>query len=110
MPLLDATVSEITEPMNESVMAIFSDAKRYGVERGMPTLVRISQRDAPRERSTSRISGSMVARPVAIFTAMGKNAMLQAVIIAGTVPIPNQMTMIGTKATFGIELNPIMMG
>src|SRR6266542_1273434 len=31
----------------------------------MPTLVRISQRLAPRERSTSRISGSIVARPVA---------------------------------------------
>src|SRR5579872_466519 len=110
MPLLDATVSEITEPMKDNVIAILSEANRYGVERGMPTLVRISQRVAPSERSTSRISGSMVARPVAMFTAMGKNAMLNAVMMAGMVPIPNQITITGTSATLGIELKAIRTG
>ena len=110
MPLFEATVSEITEPIKASVIAIFSEANRYGADRGMPTLVKISQDEAPSERSTSRISGSIVARPVAMFTAIGKNATLQAVMIAGTVPMPNQITMIGTKATFGIELKPISSG
>ena len=45
-----------------------------------------------------------------MFTAIGKNAMLKAVMIAGTVPIPNQITITGTSATFGIELKPIRTG
>ena len=110
MPLLEATVSEITEPMNAKVIAILSDANRYGAERGMPTLVRIFHRFAPSERKTSRISGSIVASPVATFTAIGKNAILNAVMIAGTVPIPNQITITGTSATFGIELKPMRTG
>ena len=36
--------------------------------------------------------------------------MLNAVIIAGIVPIPNQITMIGTSATLGMELKPISTG
>ena len=32
------------------------------------------------------------------------------VMIAGTVPIPNQITRIGTTATLGIELNPTSAG
>src|SRR4030095_13351285 len=51
--------------------------------RGMPTLVRISVWVAPRLRSTSRISGSMVASPVATFTTMGKKLMTKAVMTAG---------------------------
>jgi hypothetical protein len=38
MPRLDATVSEMTAPMKASVMATLRDAKKYGNERGNPTL------------------------------------------------------------------------
>ncbi len=43
----------------------------------------------------------MVARPVATFTTMGKNEMTKAVSTGGSQPTPNQMTRIGTTATFG---------
>jgi hypothetical protein len=65
---------------------------------------------APSARSTSSVSGSMVARPVATFTTIGKNEIRKAVSTAGTVPMPNQMTRIGTSATLGMALNPIMIG
>src|SRR3546814_9462713 len=75
--------------------------------RGRPTFIRISVLVAPSERSTSRSSGSMVASPVATFTTMGKNEIMKAVMIAGMVPMPNQITSTGTTATLGIELKPI---
>ncbi len=47
--------------------------------RGMPTLVRISSREAPRLRSTSRISGSMVGEDRSpTFTTMGKKLITKA--------------------------------
>src|SRR5258707_1260246 len=46
----------------------------------------------------------------ATLTTMGKNEITKAVMIAGTVPIPDQITISGTTATFGIELNPINSG
>ena len=52
----------------------------------------------------------MVARPVATFTTIGKNEIRNAVRIAGTTPMPNQMIRIGTTATFGMELKPIITG
>ena len=52
----------------------------------------------------------MVASPVATFTTIGKNEIKNAVSTAGTTPIPNQMIRIGTTATFGIELKPIITG
>ncbi len=48
--------------------------------------------------------------PVATFTVMGKKLIRQAVMMAGTAPMPNQMISTGTIATFGIELNPISTG
>ena len=65
---------------------------------------------APSARSTSRSSGSTVAMPVATFTRIGKNASRNAVMTAGTVPMPNQITSTGTTATFGTELNAISAG
>ena len=65
---------------------------------------------APRARSTSRSSGSTVAMPVATFTTIGKKESRKAVMIAGTVPMPNQITRIGTSATLGTELKPISSG
>ena len=53
---------------------------------------------------------SMVAKPVATLTTTGKNESMNAVITAGTVPTPNQMTRIGTKAAFGTLLNAIKIG
>ena len=50
----------MTEPTKANVIAIFSEAKKYGSERGKPILATISKREAPRERRTSRSSGSMV--------------------------------------------------
>jgi hypothetical protein len=41
---------------------------------------------------------------------MGKNEIRNAVRMAGTSPMPNQTTRIGTTATFGIELKPIITG
>src|ERR1700733_5707615 len=110
MPSFEAMVSDTTEPIKASVIATFNDANRYGSERGMPTLVRTSYRDAPSTRSTSFISGSTLASPAATLTTIGKNEITKAVMIAGTVPIPDQITIRGTTATFGIELNPINSG
>src|SRR5690606_25644697 len=110
MPTLDATVSEMTEPTKARVIATLSDAKKYGMERGRATFFRISMRLAPSERITSCSSGSSVARPVAIFTTTGKNEIRNAVTIAGTVPMPNQTTSTGTKATFGMLLKPTING
>src|SRR5882757_317148 len=107
MPSLAATVSEITEPTKASVMATFNEAKKYGSDRGNPTLYRMSSLLAPSERNTSSSSGSVVAIPVATLTDIGKNATRKAVMTAGTVPIPNHRTRTGTTATLGIELNPI---
>ena len=59
---------------------------------------------------TSSSSGSVVARPVATFTTIGKMHMIMAVRIAGTVPAPNHSTKIGTTATFGIEAKPTSSG
>src|SRR6478752_9257715 len=64
MPSFDAKVSEITVPTKASVIATFSDAKKYGIDRGSPTLRRMSSLLAPSERRTSSSSGSTVASPV----------------------------------------------
>ena len=110
IPTLEASVSAITEPTKASVIAIFSEAKKYGIDRGSPTLQMMSQREAPSERSRSSSSGSTVANPVATFTATGKKDSMKAVNTAGTVPMPNHTTSTGTNATFGTELNPISSG
>src|SRR5450830_922788 len=110
MPRREATVSEIMVPTKASVIATFSEAKKYGMERGSPTFIKMSRRDAPNARNTSSSSGSTVASPVAMFTAMGKNDTMNAVSTAGIVPAPNQMTNTGTTATFGILLNATSTG
>ena len=76
----------------------------------MPTFRMMSSFEAPSARSTSSISGSMVARPVATLTTIGKNEIRNAVIIAGTMPMPNHRTRIGTTATLGMALKPIISG
>ena len=76
----------------------------------MPTLVMMSSATAPSARSTSSVSGSMVAMPVATFTTIGKNEIRKAVSTGGSQPTPNQITRIGTTATFGIELKPTSSG
>ena len=110
MPLLAATVSATIVPTNANVIATFSEAKKYGIDRGSPTFLITCHRLAPRARSTSCSSGSTVAIPTATFTRIGKKAIRKAVMIAGTVPTPNQITRIGTTATFGMELKPISAG
>ena len=52
----------------------------------------------------------MVARPVATLTTIGKNEIRNAVMIAGLVPMPNQMISTGTTATLGTALNPTISG
>jgi len=47
---------------------------------------------------------------VATLTTIGKKLMRKADRMAGTVPMPNQMTRIGTSAAFGMELKPINSG
>jgi len=76
----------------------------------MPTFSMMSIFFAPSARSTSSVSGSMVASPVATLTTIGKKEMRKAVSTAGTVPMPNQMTRIGTSATLGMALKPIISG
>ena len=51
-----------------------------------------------------------VAMPVATFTTMGKKEIRKAVMTAGTMPLPNQITSTGTTATLGTELKPISSG
>src|SRR5262249_36917794 len=103
-------VSEMTDPTNASVIATLSDAKKYGRQRGTLALMMTSHRDAPSERSTSINSRSVAATPAATFTVIGKNESTNAVITAGTVPIPNQSTSTGTTATFGTELKATSSG
>ena len=79
MPLFAPTVSETTAPTKASVIATLSEPKKYGSERGMPTLRMMSSLEAPSARSTSSSSGSVVARPVATFTTIGKNEIRKAV-------------------------------
>jgi hypothetical protein len=110
MPRLDATVSAMTVPTNAWVTATFRDAKKYGMVRGNPTLVRMSSLLALSARITSSSSGSVVASPVATFTTMGKTHRIIAVSTAGMVPAPNQRTKIGTTATFGMLENPTSSG
>ena len=55
-------------------------------------------------------SGSTVAMPAATLTRIGKNEIRNAVMIAGTVPMPNQITRMGITATLGIELKPTSAG
>src|SRR6478736_5254449 len=76
----------------------------------MPTFWMMSSLDAPSARMTSSTSGSIVASPVATFTTMGKNEIRNAVSTAGTQPTPNQITRIGTTATFGMALKPTSIG
>ena len=92
------------------MIATFSEPKKYGIERGMPIFHRICSLRAPSERITSCSSGSMVASPVATLTTTGKNEIRKAVMIAGTVPMPNQITRIGTIATLGMALNATISG
>jgi hypothetical protein len=61
IPLLPATISAMIKPTNDRVMAIFSKAKTWGSDRGMPSLRMMAPRAAPSERSTSTSSRSMVA-------------------------------------------------
>src|SRR5688500_10501495 len=110
MPSLLATVSDTTVPTNASVIATLSDAKKYGSDLGNPTLSSTSFRVAPSERSTSSSSGSSVASPVATFTTIGKKQIRNAVRIAGTAPMPNHTTRIGTNAALGMLLNATSSG
>src|SRR6476646_9182756 len=110
MPEFAATVSATIEPTKATVIAIFNDAKKYGIALGRPTFIITWRRVAPSALRTSRNSGSTVAIPVATLTRMGKNESKKAVITAGTVPIPNHMTSTGITATFGTELNAISAG
>ena len=110
IPRLDATVSDRTVPTKASVTAILREAKKYGIALGRPTFHSTCLRLAPSAFSTSSISGSVVASPVATLTMIGKMHVTIAVKIAGTAPEPNQSTRIGTTATFGIEENPTSNG
>ena len=76
----------------------------------MPILTMMSHFLAPSAFITSSSSGSMVARPVATLTTMGKNEIRKAVSTGGTQPTPNQMMRIGTTATFGMALKPTSSG
>src|SRR5688500_12023981 len=52
MPRLPAIVSEITEPTKASVTATLSEAKKYGMARGRPTL---SRTDRPRAERAQHV-------------------------------------------------------
>ena len=56
----------------------------------MPTFLTMSHLEAPSARSTSSVSGSIVAMPVATFTTIGKNEIRKAVSTGGSQPTPNQ--------------------
>jgi hypothetical protein len=92
------------------VIATLSEPKKYGMARGMPTFRMMSRLDAPSARRTSSVSGSIVARPVATLTTIGKNEIRNAVSTGGCQPTPNQITRIGTTATLGMALKPISSG
>src|SRR6218665_1571237 len=110
MPSLAAVISDTAVPTKASVIATFSAPKKYGSERGRPTLSSRSRRVAPSTRSTSCNSGSSVARPVATLTMIGKKLIRNAVRMAGTAPMPNQTTKMGTSAALGSALQAVITG
>ena len=65
---------------------------------------------APSAFITSSSSGSMVERPVATLTTIGKNEIRKAVMTGGIQPTPNHRIRIGTTATFGMALKPTSSG
>ena len=75
-----------------------------------PTFISTSQRLAPSTRSTSSSSGSSVARPVAMFTVIGKKLIRNDVRMAGPAPMPSHTTRMGMKAALGSALNAVIKG
>ena len=51
-----------------------------------------------------------MAKPVAMFTMIGKKLMRNAVRMAGPMPMPNHTTKIGTNAALGSALKAVMSG
>ena len=97
-------VSEVIEANEGESDRNLQGRKEIGQRaKSSPILIMIWRFDAPKARSTSLSSGSTVARPVATFTRIGKNEIRKAVMIAGTVPMPNQITRMGTTATFELH-------
>jgi len=109
MPALPATISAITEPTNARVTAIFSDARRTAANAGCDLDRHVPPRSAERPHHLQQL-GFDVAKAVAILATIGKNDSMKAVMTAGTVPAPNQITKTGTKAAFGTLLKPTSNG
>src|SRR5438270_10908311 len=85
VPMLrfDATVSEMTEPTKASVIATFSEAKKYGIVRGSPTFHRMSNLVAFSAFMTSSSSGSVVASPDATLMTTGNRLVMSGALTAG---------------------------
>ena len=111
MPSFDATVSETTVPTNASVIATLSDAKKYGSERGSPTLNRMSHpRRAERAQHVLELGlerrepgGDVDDDREEADQERGEDRRAR-------VPMPNHTTRIGTNAAFGMLLNATSSG
>ena len=97
--------SATTVPISDSVMAISRPAKMKGSAVGRRSIMKIWRCDAPNERIRSMESLFAEFRPVIVLIISGKNEISAAVTILEVMPRPNQSTISGTKATFGIDRN-----
>ena len=77
---------------------------------GKRILANTCQRVARSVRTRSRISGSALARPIAVFTTIGKKAMVVPMTMFGQMPYPSHRMKSGASAIFGSVLNSTSTG
>jgi hypothetical protein len=85
-PFSEATNSPTSAPMTLIVAASFRPTKMYGSAFGKRILVSTFQRLARSVLTSSSISGSALARPTAVLTTIGKNAIVVPMTMFGQMP------------------------
>ena len=98
--------SPTTAPTTLNTAAVFRPAKMNGSAVGNFSFTSVCQRLAPIDRNSITVSRSVAARPAAVSTITGKNAMNSAITTFELMPKPSQATNTGAKATFGRALKP----
>ena len=78
--------------------------------KGTRTLVKVCQLVAVSERHSRTASAFVLARPVVVATAIGKNAINTENARREGLPTPSQTTNSGATATFGINWKQTMLG
>jgi hypothetical protein len=85
-PRSEATNSPTIAPITLIVALSFKPVKMYGTAFGKRIFMKTCQRLARSVRTRSSISGSAVARPTAVLTTIGKNAIVVPMTMFGQTP------------------------